>query len=80
MFLKASAMERNFFEMKKGCKDFCVKTIACGQQLLSKGTNTLVFYIFECGAEYGAKQYSSSTFTIFLAGHMSFSKSLVPNF
>ena len=40
--------------MKKECKVSCVKLVVCST-VAQKGTNTLVFYIFEQGAEYGAE-------------------------
>ena len=43
-----------FFEMKKECKAFCVKLVLWSI-VAQKGTNILVFYIFESGAEYGAE-------------------------
>ena len=51
--------ERNFlffviFEMEKECKVFCVKLVLWSI-VAQKGTNILVFYIFEYGAEYGAE-------------------------
>ena len=56
MFLKESAMESNifFFEMKEECEVFCVKLILWSI-VAQKGTNILIFYIFEYGAEYGAE-------------------------
>ena len=41
--------ERNFFKIKEECKVSCVKIVT------QKGTNILIFYIFEYGAEYGAE-------------------------
>ena len=51
--------ERNFlffviFEMEKECKVFCVKLVLWSI-VAQKGTNILIFYIFEYGAEYGAE-------------------------
>ena len=51
-------------EMKEECQVFCVKLILWSI-VAQKGTNILIFYIFEsgaesgteCSAEYGAKQY-----------------------
>ena len=43
-----------FFEMKKECKAFCVKLVLWSI-VAQKGTNILIFYIFESGAEYGAQ-------------------------
>ena len=56
MFLKASAMESTvfFLEMKEECKVFCVKLILWSV-VAQKGTDILIFYIFEYGAEYGAE-------------------------
>ena len=41
-------------EMKEECKMVCVKLIFWSI-VPRKGTNILIFYIFEYGAEYGAK-------------------------
>ena len=50
MFLKASAMEtESFFVKKKECKGVCVKLVAW-LIVAQKGTNILIFYIFEYGA------------------------------
>ena len=57
MFLKESAKQSKkifFFEMKEDCELFCVKLILCSI-VAQKGTNILIFYIFEHGAEYGAE-------------------------
>ena len=58
MFLKASAIESTifffFFEMKKDYKVFCVELVAQSIDA-QKGSNKLIFYIFEYGAEYGAE-------------------------
>ena len=56
MCLKSSAMESpNFFlEMAEECEVFCVKLILWSI-VAQKGTNILIFYIFEYGAESGAK-------------------------
>ena len=56
MFLKASAIESTifFFEMKKDYKVFCVELVAQAIDA-QKGSNKLIFYIFEYGAEYGAE-------------------------
>ena len=43
-----------FLEMKEKCEVFCVKLILWSI-VSQKGTNTLIFHIFEYGAEYGAK-------------------------
>ena len=43
-----------FFEIKEDCELFCVKLILCSI-VAQKGTNILIFYIFEHGAEYGAE-------------------------
>ena len=43
-----------FFKMKKECKVFCVK-LSLWSIVAQKGTNILIFYIFESGAEDGAK-------------------------
>ena len=40
--------------MKKECEMFCVKLILCSI-VSQKGTNILIFYIFQYGAEYGAE-------------------------
>ena len=43
-----------FFLIQGGCKASCVKIVSWS--IVAKdGTNTLIFYIFEYGAEYGAK-------------------------
>ena len=56
MSLKASAMKSRFFFLgiKEECDVFCVKSILWSI-VAQKGTNILIFYIFECGAEYGAE-------------------------
>ena len=41
-------------EMKDECELFCVKLILWSI-VPQKGTNILIFHIFEYGAEYGAK-------------------------
>ena len=47
--------ERNFLcEIKEVCKVPCVK-IFLWSIVAQKGTNILIFYIFEYGAEYGAE-------------------------
>ena len=47
--------EHNFFlGMKDECKVFCVKLVLWSI-VAQKGTNILIFYIFEYGAEYGAE-------------------------
>ena len=43
-----------FLEMKEECEVFCVKLILWSM-VAQKGTNILIFYIFEYGAEYGAE-------------------------
>ena len=43
-----------FFEIKEGCKVSCGK-IFLWSIVAQKGTNILIFYIFEYGAEYGAE-------------------------
>ena len=43
-----------FLEMKEECKVFCVKLVLWSI-VSQKGTNILIFYIFESGAEYGAE-------------------------
>ena len=57
MILKASAMKSAFFvvvEINEECKVSCVKLVL--RSIVSqKGTNTLIFYIFEYGAEYDAE-------------------------
>ena len=40
--------------MNEECEVFCVKLILCSI-VAQKGTNILIFYIFEHGAEYGAE-------------------------
>ena len=42
------------FEMNEVCKVSCVK-IFLWSIVAQKGTNILIFYIFEYGAEYGAE-------------------------
>ena len=45
----------NFFlEIAEECEVFCVKLILWSI-VAQKGTNILIFYIFEYGAEYGAE-------------------------
>ena len=47
--------QRKFFcEIKEVCKVSCVK-IFLWSIVAQKGTNILIFYIFEYGAEYGAE-------------------------
>ena len=46
--------ERNFFEMKEQCKVSCVKLVVWST-VAQKGTNILIFYIFEYGAANGAE-------------------------
>ena len=47
--------EHTFFsEMKEECEVFCVKLILWSI-VVQKGTNILIFYIFEYGAEYGGE-------------------------
>ena len=43
-----------FFEMKEECEVFCVKLILWSI-VAQKGTDILIFYIFEYGAESGAE-------------------------
>ena len=43
-----------FLEIKEECKVFCVKLILWSI-VAQKGTNILIFHIFEYGAEYGAE-------------------------
>ena len=43
-----------FLEMKEQCKVFCVKLVLWSV-FAQIGTNILIFYIFEFGAEYGAE-------------------------
>ena len=43
-----------FLEIKEECKMFCVKLILWSI-VAQKGTNILIFHIFESGAEYGAE-------------------------
>ena len=45
---------KHFFELKEECEVSCVKIIA-RSIVAQEGTNTLVFYIFEYVAKYGAK-------------------------
>ena len=40
--------------MKKECNVFCVKLVV-SSIVAQKGTNILIFYIFEYGAEFGFK-------------------------
>ena len=47
------------FEMKEVCKVSCVK-IFLWSIFSQKGTNILIFYLFEYGAEYGAKYSAES--------------------
>ena len=61
MFLKAFAIDSGiFFEIKELCKLSCVR-IFLFPVVAQKGTNILIFYIFEygteCSAESGAKYY-----------------------
>ena len=51
-FLKASAMESLIFlfEMKEECKWSCIKLVVWSI-VPQKGTDILIFYIFESGAE-----------------------------
>ena len=46
--------EHIVFEMKEGCKVSCV-TIIGWLTVFKEVTNTLIFYISDYGAEYGAK-------------------------
>ena len=47
--------ERTFFlEIKEECEMFCLKLILWSI-VAQKGTNILIFYIFEYGAKYGAE-------------------------
>ena len=41
-----------FDRMKEKCRVFCVKLVVWSV-VAQKGTNILIFYIFEYGAEYG---------------------------
>ena len=50
---------QTFFEMKEECKVCCVKIFAWSI-VVKEGTNTIIFYIFEHGAEYGA-EYSAGS-------------------
>ena len=43
-----------FFEIKEECKVSCVKPVTWSI-VAQKGTNILIFYIFEYGAESSAK-------------------------
>ena len=43
-----------FFEMREECKVSCVKLVVWSI-VAQKGTNILIFYIFEYGAEYSAE-------------------------
>ena len=59
MFRKSSAMENAvffFFGMKVRCTVSCVKT--------KEGTNTLIFHIFERGAECSAESFAKYNFII----------------
>ena len=48
-------VEQQFFlEIKEECKVFCVKLVLWSI-VAQIGTNTLIFNIFESGAEYGAE-------------------------
>ena len=53
-------MKSSFFEIKKQCKVLCAK-INVWSIIVKECTNTLIFYIFECGvecsAQSGAKYY-----------------------
>ena len=53
MFLKASVMKSTIF-FGNECEVFCVKLILWSI-IAQKGTNLLIFYIFEYGAEYDAE-------------------------
>ena len=48
-----------FFEMKEKCKVSCVKLVVCSI-VAQKGTNILIFYIFEYGPEYGVERSAES--------------------
>ena len=43
-----------YFDMKEKCKVSCVKLVVWSV-VAQKGSNMLIFYIFEDGAEYGAE-------------------------
>ena len=61
MFLKTCAMERAVFKkIKEDCNASYVKTIAWSVAV-KEVTNTLVFYIFEYGAEYIAEFSAQSS-------------------
>ena len=45
---------KHFFDLKEECEVSCVKIIA-RSIVAQEGTNTLVFYIFEYVAKYGAE-------------------------
>ena len=48
-------VEKNFFlQIKEECKVFCVKLVLW-PIVAQISTNTLIVYIFESGAEYGAE-------------------------
>ena len=49
----------SFFEMKEKCKVSYVKLVVWSI-VAPKGTNILIFYIFEYGAEYGAERSAES--------------------
>ena len=44
----------SFFEIKEDCKVSCLK-LAGRSKVAQKGTNILIFYIFEYGAEWKAE-------------------------
>ena len=46
---------QTFFEMKEECKVSCVKITAWSIVFKEGTNNTLIFYIFKYGAEYGAE-------------------------
>ena len=48
-----------FLEMKEECKVVCVKLVLLSK-VAQKGTNILIFYIFESGAEYDTENSAKS--------------------
>ena len=57
MFLKASEIDSaTFFEVKVECRVSCVKLVVWSI-VAQKGTDILIFYIFQYDAEYGSECY-----------------------
>ena len=52
-----------FFEMKEECKIPCVKIIVWSI-VVQEGTNILIFYIFEYGAENGSAESGAKKYFI----------------